>query len=530
VSAPARDRPAPAGSAEAARLRELAAVFLRLGLTAFGGPAVHIAMMEDEAVVRRRWLTRERFLDLLAIANVLPGPSSSEIAIYLGYVRAGWPRLLVGGACFIVPAVLLVTAIAWTYTRFGALPQMAGVLSSIRPVVVAILLQAVWRLGRTAVRDAISLVVGVAAAAMSLAGFPPLAVLAISGIAVAMARRMKAAGMGAAAALLPLSPAAAAVGGPVTLTNLFLIFLKIGAVVFGSGYVLLAFLRADLVERLRWLTEQQLLDAVAVGQMTPGPVFTTATFIGYLLAGWTGAAVATLGIFLPAFLLVAASGPFVSRLRESRLVASILDGVTIGSLALMAVVTWQLGRAAVVDVVTAALALGSAVLLLRFQLNATWLIVAGAGIGMMLGITPRAVNATARRTRTRKCSRPPYLNVLDDASCREHMVSQPSCHCRDHCNPSSSPICRRYILGRLRHWIGSHHLSNTDSRTRIRPVHTRESWARHSDARGTARHGEDRNGDEGRKIERAAPEQVAARVRSRIPWHVLPNRALLHGR
>jgi chromate transporter len=389
VSTPAGDRPAPVGSAQAARLRELAAVFLRLGFTAFGGPAAHIAMMEDEAVVRRRWLTRERFLDLLAIANVLPGPSSSEIAIYLGYVRAGWPGLLVGGACFIVPAVLLVTAIAWTYMRFGALPQIAGVLYSIRPVVVAILLQALWRLGRTAIRDATSAAVGITAAVLSLAGLAPLTVLVVSGIALMMVHRTKTAGTGGAAALLPLSPAAAAsaAGSAVTLTSLFLIFVKIGAVVFGSGYVLLAFLRADLVERLRWLTEQQLLDAVAVGQVTPGPVFTTATFIGYLLAGWTGAAVATLGIFLPAFLLVAASGPFVFRLRESRLVASILDGVTVGSLALMAVVTWQLGRAAVVDVATAVLAIGSGVLLLRFQLNATWLIVAGAGIGMIPGIT-----------------------------------------------------------------------------------------------------------------------------------------------
>ena len=386
MSTSAGDRPAPVGSAQAARLRELAAVFLRLGFTAFGGPAAHIAMMEDEAVVRRHWLTRERFLDLLAMANVLPGPSSSEIAIYLGYVRAGWPGLLVGGACFIVPAVLLVTAIAWTYMRIGALPQMAGVLYSIRPVVVAILLQALWRLGRAAIRDATSVAVGITAAVLSLAGLAPFTVLVVSGIALTIARRMKTAGTGGIAALLPLSTASAA-GSSVTLTSLFLVFLKIGAMVFGSGYVLLAFLRADLVERLRWLTEQQLLDAVAVGQVTPGPVFTTATFIGYLVAGWTGAAVATLGIFLPAFLLVAVSGPFVARLRESRLVASILDGVTVGSLALILVVTWQLGRAAVVDVATAALAIGSGVLLLRFQLNATWLIVAGAGIGMMLGIT-----------------------------------------------------------------------------------------------------------------------------------------------
>jgi chromate transporter len=369
-------------------LREVTAVFLRLGLTAFGGPAAHVAMMEDEAVVRRKWLTHERFLDLLGVSNLLPGPSSSELAIYLGYVRAGWPGLVVGGACFIVPAALLVAALAWMYTRFGSLPEMAGVLYGIRPVVVAIVLQAIWRLGRSAIKDATSAVVAAGAAALSVAGLAPVAVLLVAAILLAAARGTRRGGQGAVGALLPISPAvvAGAAGSPVALTTLFLVFVKIGAVVFGSGYVLLAFLRADLVERLHWLTEHQLLDAVAVGQVTPGPVFTTATFIGYLLAGWTGAAVATLGIFLPAFLLVAASGPLVSRLRESRVAASILDGVTVGSLALMAVVTWQLGRAAVVDVPTATLAIGSAVLLLRFQLGSTWLIAVGAGLGTVLGI------------------------------------------------------------------------------------------------------------------------------------------------
>jgi chromate transporter len=369
-------------------LREVAGVFLRLGVTAFGGPAAHVAMMEDEAVVRRKWLTRERFLDLLGVSNLLPGPSSSEVAIYLGYVRAGWPGLVVGGVCFIVPAALMVTGLAWMYTRFGSLPEMAGVLYGIRPVVVAIVVQAMWRLGRAAIKDAAAAMVGAGAAALSVAGLAPVAVLLVCAVTFATARGTRSSGRGSVAALLPIPPAvvAGAAGSPVALTTLFLVFVKLGAVVFGSGYVLLAFLRADLVERLHWLTERQLLDAVAVGQVTPGPVFTTATFVGYLLAGWTGAAVATVGIFLPAFLLVAASGPLVSRLRESRLVASILDGVTVGSLALMAVVTWQLGRTAIVDVPTAILAVGSAVLLLRFHLDSTWLILAGAGLGTILTI------------------------------------------------------------------------------------------------------------------------------------------------
>ena len=376
----------PAGSKPAALpLREVAAMFLRLGLTAFGGPAAHIAMMEDEVVVRRRWLTRERFLDLLALANLLPGPSSSELAIYLGYECAGWAGLLVAGACFIVPAGLLVAALAWTYARFGSLPQTAGMLYAIRPVVVAIVFQALWRLGRVAIRDASALVVAVAAAAASIAGLMPVGVLLLSGIALTVARRVRTGSHAALATLLPIVSAAGAAGSPVTLATLFLVFLKIGALVFGSGYVLLAFLHADLVERLGWLTERQLLDAVAVGQITPGPVFTTATFIGYLLGGWTGAVVATVGIFLPAFLLVAASGPFVTRLRQFPLMATILDGVTVGCLALMAVVTWQLGGAAIVDGTTAGLAVTSAALLLGSRLNATWLIVPAAALGLLLG-------------------------------------------------------------------------------------------------------------------------------------------------
>jgi chromate transporter len=388
IAQPAQREPV-AAERQRTRLGELAAVFLRLGLTAFGGPAAHIAMMEDEAVVRRKWLTRERFLDLLGVTNLLPGPSSSELAIYLGYVRAGWPGLLVGGTCFIVPAAALVTAIAWTYARFGSLPEMAGMLYSIRPVVVAIIVQALWRLGQVAIKDATSAVVAIAAVALSVAGLSPLAVLVIAGIAVAVVRATRGTGDRGIVAALPaaLAMAPGAGSSAVGLGSLFLVFLKLGAVVFGSGYVLLAFLRADLVERLHWLTENQLLDAVAVGQVTPGPVFTTATFIGYLLAGWTGAAVATVAIFLPAFLLVAASSPFVPLLRESRVIGAILNGVNAGALALMAVVTWQLGRTAVVDVPTGVLAGVGGVLLLRFRLNSTWLILAAAALGIALGIT-----------------------------------------------------------------------------------------------------------------------------------------------
>jgi chromate transporter len=357
-------------------------VFLRLGLTAFGGPAAHIAMMEHEAVARRGWLSRERFLDLLGMATMLPGPSSSELAIYLGYVRAGWPGLLLGGTCFVAPAAVLVALLAQLYVRFGALPRAAGLLYGTRPVVVAIVVQALWRLGRTAIRDTAAAAVACGAAALHLAGMAPVTTLLAAGVALAAIR---AARPGLVAALPAVPAGGAAAAGPVGLGGLFLVFLKLGAVVFGSGYVLLAFLRADLVERLGWLTERQLLDAVAVGQMTPGPVFTTATFIGYLLAGSAGAVVATVAIFLPAFLLVAASGPFIPALRRSRVAGAVLDGVTAGSLALMAVVTWQLGRTAIVDATTATLALTSVAALLRFQLDSTWLILAGAAVGTLLG-------------------------------------------------------------------------------------------------------------------------------------------------
>jgi chromate transporter len=365
----------------------LALAFLRLGATAFGGPAAHIALMEHEFVERRRWLTAAEFLDLVGAASLIPGPSSTEVAIYVGYRRAGAVGLLLAGACFILPAALLVTGLAWAYVRFGTLPAAAGLLRGVEPVVVAVIAQALWTFGRTAIRTPALAALALASLALDLAGVSPLALLLASGLAAAAL----AAGprRGLAALALPLAPAvaagAAAAGGGPTLAKLFLVFLKAGSVVFGSGYVLLAFLRGDLVQRLGWLTERQLVDAVAVGQVTPGPVFTTATFIGYVLRGPPGAALATLGIFLPSFLLVAASGPLIPRLRRSRLAGSFLDGVNVASLGLMAAVSAQLARAAVVDAATGAIAAASLLLLLRFRVGSTWLIAGGALAGLALG-------------------------------------------------------------------------------------------------------------------------------------------------
>lgn len=367
-------------------LRDLALFFLRLGLTAFGGPAAHIAMMEQEVVRRRAWLTREEFLDLLGAVNLIPGPSSTEMAIFIGYRRAGWAGLILGGTCFILPAALIVVGCAWAYVRFGALPQVASVLYGVKPVVIAVILQALLGLGCTAVKDWTLGVIALGAAAASFAGVNPLAILAAAGVLAIIARRSPGGALGgfgiAFSGIGTMAAPAAAVAAPASLSGLFAVFLKVGAVLFGSGYVLLAFLRADLVDHRHWLTESQLLDAVAVGQVTPGPVFTTATFIGYLLRGGTGALVATVGIFLPSFILVALSGPLVPRLRRSRAAGAFLDGVNVASLALMATVTWYLGRSALTDIVTVLLACASAFLLLKFRLNSAWLVLAGALVGV----------------------------------------------------------------------------------------------------------------------------------------------------
>ncbi len=377
-------------------LRELAGFFLRLGTTAFGGPAAHVAMMEDELVRRRGWLSREKFLDLLGASNLIPGPSSSELAIHIGYLRAGWAGLVIAGSCFILPAALMVAALAWAYVRFGRLPATAAILYGVKPAVIAIVLQALWRLAKTAVKN--RLLAGIALVSLALsAALHPFYVLLVAGGAMVLVDsirrgRQPARTVGQTVWLPALPPAsagaaaaatgAATIAASFSLGSLFLVFLKIGAIVFGSGYVLLAFLRADLVAHRGWLTDAQLVDAVAIGQVTPGPVFTTATFIGYLLGRGPGAILATLAIFLPAFILVAASGPLVSRLRNSKTAGAFLDGVNVGALALMAIVTWQLAQASVVDLETAILLVIFFLAVVRFRVSSTWVMAAGALAGL----------------------------------------------------------------------------------------------------------------------------------------------------
>jgi chromate transporter len=372
------------------RLAELALLFLKLGTIAFGGPAAHIAMMEQEVVQRRHWLTEAEFLDRVGAANLIPGPSSTELVIHIGHRRAGWPGLIVAGCCFILPAACSVGLLAWIYVRFGALPVASGLLYGVKPVVIAVILQALWNFSRTAIRSRWLALVGVIAAALALVPVHPLLVLIAGGAAAGIRNllaRPRPTRKSAAGALISLGSKAAASGvaaaAAIGVGAIFTAFVKIGSVLFGSGYVLLAFLRAEFVERRGWLTSQQLLDAVAVGQITPGPVFTTATFIGYLLHGPAGALAATAGIFLPAFVFVAASAPLIPRLRRSAFAGAVLDGINVASLALMAVVTWQLGAAALVDWLTGLIAAVSAVLLFRWRVNSAWLILASAVLGIL---------------------------------------------------------------------------------------------------------------------------------------------------
>jgi chromate transporter len=368
-----------------ARLIEVASLFLKLGFTAFGGPAAHIAMMHDEVVNRRKWVDEQGFLDLLGAANLIPGPTSTEMVIYLSYKRVGWPGLVLGGVCFILPAMLIVMALGWAYVRFGTTAQADWIFYGIKPVIIAIILNALWGLGRKAIKNLWAGMLGLGVVALYFLGVNILGLLLGAGILVMLAANLKRLRtIKPLAVWLPVAglslPAAAVT---FSLPLLFLTFLKIGAVLYGSGYVLLAFLHADLVTRLGWLTDRQLIDAVAIGQVTPGPVFTTATFIGYILAGVPGALLATLAIFLPSFVFVAISGPLIPRIRSSPWAGALLDGVTIASLGLMLGVTLQLSASALTDPLTIIITLVCLVLIIRLHINSTWLIAGGAATGIL---------------------------------------------------------------------------------------------------------------------------------------------------
>jgi chromate transporter len=362
-------------------------VFGLLGTIGFGGPAAHVALMRRELVERRGWLSERRFADLLGITNLLPGPNSTELAMHIGLDRAGRAGLIVAGLAFILPAALIVGALAAAYVAAGSSPTAASLLYGVKPVIIAIVAVAVLQLGRTALAGPLRLAIGLVAAVLALAGANELLLLAVGAVAMAVGRGLP--GVGAAwlaRSALPLAAASAALATTaVSLPLLFATFLKIGATLYGSGYVLLAFLRADFVDRLGWITDRQLLDAVAIGQVTPGPLFTTATFVGYLVAGPAGAVVASIGIFLPAFVLVALVGGLAARMRTRPLTAALLDGVTAAAIGLMAAVSLELGGAAIVDLLTVALALGGAVLLL-LRVPSVWIVAGGAAVGLAHGL------------------------------------------------------------------------------------------------------------------------------------------------
>jgi chromate transporter len=370
-------------------VREVAWVFLRLGTIAFGGPAAHTAMMRDELVRRRGWISDERFVDLIGATNLIPGPNSTELAIHLGFDRARWRGLAAAGACFILPAALMVTGLAWAYVTYGDTPAVEGILYGIVPAVIAIIANALFGLLRTVIKTIWLGVLVIAALVADLLGVNELLVLAAGAVLAAAVRVIRDPPSRHQLHSLLIAPLLGAAGQPMfpdptggQLAQLFATMLKIGAVLYGSGYVLLAFLRGDFVDRLGWITQQQLIDAVSIGQVTPGPVFTTATFIGYVVAGPIGAFLATLAIFIPSFVFVGLLTRLTDKLRSSPWTSALLDGVNATALALMAGVSYQLARTAIVDLVTLAIAVVTLLLVWKTKLNTAWYIAAGALIGI----------------------------------------------------------------------------------------------------------------------------------------------------
>lgn len=377
-------------------LKEVALFFLWMGATAFGGPAAYIAMMQRETVRNRHWLDDQSFLDMVGTTNLIPGPNATEMALYLGLVRAGWLGYIISGVLFIIPGMVATLALAWVYVTYGSLPQVSWVLYGVKPIVIAIVLQALWDLGRKGVKDALTAIVGAAVIAFYLFGVDEIALL-FAGAAVVLLfrfvpRLLKGGASALSLSLLPVMgiPVALLSAGavPFRQTTLFLTFLKIGAVIYGSGYVLYAFFNSEFVVRLGWLNQQQLLDSIAVGQITPGPVATSATFVGYLMGGWPSGLLATLAFFLPSFVFVALISRFVPLLRKKWWSGAFLDGVNVSALGLMVGVTWTLGRAGVVDWFTIGLSIAALVLVFRFKVNSAWLVVGGGVLGVVYKMLP----------------------------------------------------------------------------------------------------------------------------------------------
>ncbi|MDO9333167.1 MAG: chromate efflux transporter [Dehalococcoidales bacterium] len=373
-------------------LKEVALLFLRLGATSFGGPAAYIALMHHEVVVRRKWIDDQKFLDIIGAVNLIPGPNATEVAAHLGLIRAGWLGLIVAGGLFILPGTAAIMVVAWAYVKYGSLPQVAWVLYGVKPAVIAIIVQAVWSLAKTGIKSPLLIIVGLGVLGLYLLGLNEILLLlggAVLVVLVQSGRRLfkqRTAALFLTPALLLKLPLIGFATSTVAFsqTTLFLTFLKMGATLFGSGYVLLAFLNSEFVLNLGWLTHAQVVDAIAVaGQITPGPVFNSAAFIGYLLGGWPSALLAVLGIFLPSFILVGLLSRFLPTMRKSWLAGSFLDGINAASLGLMAAVAIQLGRVVIIDPFTIFITLGSLFLILRFKINSAWLVLGGGALGVI---------------------------------------------------------------------------------------------------------------------------------------------------
>ncbi len=375
---------------ERVNLTELAAVFLKLGTIGFGGPAAHIAMLEAEVVTRRQWLGRSQFLDLIGLTNLIPGPNSTELAIYIGYLRSGWWGLIIAGICFILPAMAIAWALAIGYDRVQHLPQAITIFASVKPVIVVLTIQATWKLGKSAIKNIPTGMVGLIA--IGVTGYwqiNPAIVLVLTGLGVMVCQNWRNWQRGVFSLVwlpkieLPILAALPVVIDHPAWIDVLTIFLKIGATIYGGGFVLLAFLQPELVDRTHWLTSTQLLDAIAIGQITPGPLFTTATFIGYLLAGHLGAIAATIGIFLPSFGFVALLTLWAPKLQQSRWFRSWLDGVNAGAWGLIAIVGYQLSLNTLIDWQSIAIAIFSAVLIWRWRIDAIWVIVGSIMIAIV---------------------------------------------------------------------------------------------------------------------------------------------------
>lgn len=369
-------------------LAEVAKVFFKLGCIAFGGPAAHIAMMEEEVVNKRQWMDRQHFLDLVGATNLIPGPNSTEMTMHCGHERAGMPGLFVAGICFVFPAVVITGVFAWLYAQYGELPQVAPFVFGIKPAVLAIIAGAVLKLGKKALKGWELGVLGALVLTASILGVNEIAALLCAGVVGGLYFYTRHRMREGAASLVPLFllQMGSASAAQLTAMKVFWTFLKVGAVLYGSGYVLFAYLDAELVSA-GWLTRQQLIDAVAVGQFTPGPVLSTATFIGYQLNGFWGAVAATAGIFLPSFLLVLLLNPLVPKMRSSKLVSAFLDSVNVAAVAVMVAVLFEMSRDTLMDWRAVTIAVISVLLTFgpkKFQVSSLWVVIGGAVLGYLL--------------------------------------------------------------------------------------------------------------------------------------------------